>query len=59
MKPKQCFADANIWLDEAENGLEIPTVDLLRRKYEMERLVGVTVGHRINLPKEDSFFSFS
>jgi hypothetical protein len=36
MKPKQCFADANVWFDEAENGLEIPTEDLLRRKYEMD-----------------------
>ena len=36
IKPKQCFADANVWFDEAENGLEIPTVDLLRRKYEMD-----------------------
>ena len=36
MKPKQCLADANVWFDEAENGLEIPTVDLLGRKYEMD-----------------------
>ena len=36
VKPKQCFGDANAWFDEGGKGLEIPTLDLLRRKYEMD-----------------------
>jgi len=34
--PKQCFVDAIAWFDSTHDSEQLPTLELLKRKYEMD-----------------------
>ena len=34
--PKQCSIDANAWFDNSSDSEQLPTLELLKRKYEMD-----------------------